>query len=93
MAAWEGCDAAFVEQVSDLVAFGEQDYAEGGGARPWLVVLPSDGKVFAVDAESDVPLRLVNSSLEAFINTFCLLHEYLGHDLPIPPDRIHRSKF
>jgi hypothetical protein len=56
MAAWEGWDAAFVEQVSDLVAFGERDYAEGGGATPWLVVRPSDGNVFAVDAESDEPL-------------------------------------
>ena len=90
MAAREGWDAAFVGQVSDMVAFGERDYAEGGGATPWLVVRPSDGNVFAVDAESDVPLRLLNSSLEAFINTFCLLHKYLGHNLPIPLD-LHSS--
>lgn len=86
MATWEGWDAAFVEQVSDLIAFGERDYAEGGGATPWLVVRLSDGNVFALDAESDMPLRLLNSSLEAFVNTFCLLHQYLGHNSPIPPD-------
>ncbi len=48
--------------------------------------LESDGKVFGVDVEADDPLFVVNSTLQAFIDTFCLLDKYLGHGQPIPAD-------
>ena len=48
------------------------------------MVRQSDGKVFSVDVEADDPVILLNSSLDAFINTFCLLDKYLGHGQPIP---------
>jgi hypothetical protein len=52
-----------------------------------LVVRQSDGKVFGVDVERDEKkLFLLNSSLQAFIDTFCLLDRYLGHGRPIPAD-------
>jgi hypothetical protein len=82
----EEYDAPIVERPSDFIVFGEWDYSEGGGARPWPVVRRGDGKVFGVDVERDVPLFLLNSSLHAFINTFYLLDEYLGHGQRIPAD-------
>ena len=51
-----------------------------------LAIRQSDGKVFDVDVEADESLCLLNSSLEAFIDTFCLLDKYLGHGQPIPAD-------
>ena len=50
------------------------------------MVRQSDGKVFGVDVEANDPLFVLNSSLEAFIDTFCLLDKYLGHGQPIPAD-------
>src|SRR5215471_14580175 len=78
VAAELGCSLPDAEQVSDFIVFGLWNFNEGGGARPLLVVRQSDGKVFDVDVESDEELYLLNSSLEAFIDTFCLLDKYLG---------------
>jgi hypothetical protein len=85
MAEWE-CDLSDVGQVPDFIVFGEGDYSEGGGAHTLLVVRQSDGKVFDVDVEDYEPLSLLNSSLQAFIDTFCLLDKYLRHGQPIPTD-------
>lgn len=79
-------DPPIVERVRDYVVFGEWDYAEGGGAHPLLLVRRSDAKVFGLEVENDAPLFLMNSSLLAFINTFYLLDEYLGHNKKIPDD-------
>jgi len=79
-------DLADIEHGSDLIVFGMWNYNEGGGARPALVVRQSDGKVFGVDVEANDPLFVLNSSLEAFIDTFCLLDKYLGDGQPIPAD-------
>ena len=79
-------DVTDIEQVSDFIVFGMWNFCEGGGARPALVVRQSDGKVFSVDVEADEPLFLLNSSLQAFIDTFCLLDKYLGRGQPIPAD-------
>jgi hypothetical protein len=79
-------DVTDIEQVSDFIVFGKWSYAEGGGARSLLVVRQRDSKVFGVDVEGDEPLFLLNSSLPAFIDTFCLLDKYLGHGQPIPAD-------
>jgi hypothetical protein len=84
MAEWQ-CDLSDVEQVPDFIVFGEYDHDEGL-AHPLLVVRQSDGKVFRVDVEAYEPLLLLNSSLQAFIDTFCLLDKYLGHGQPIPAD-------
>jgi hypothetical protein len=79
-------DVADIEHVSDFIVFGMWDYNTGGGAQPLLVVRQSDGKVFGVDVEANDPLFVVNSSLEAFVDTFCLLDKYLGQGQPIPAD-------
>jgi hypothetical protein len=83
MAEWE---APLLKDASDFIVFGDYDYAEAGGAGPWLVVRRSDGKVFDVDLEREVSAFLLNSSLRAFIDTFYLLDKYLGHGDPIPRD-------
>src|SRR5712671_5356800 len=83
---YSDADVTDIERVSDFIVFGEEDYSEGGGAHPLLVVRQSDGKVFGVDVEAYEPLFLLNSSLQAFIDTFCLLDKYLGHGQPIPAD-------
>ena len=76
-------DLPVVERASDYIVFGEYDYGEGV-ARPWLVVRRSDGNVFRLQVENDVPLTVLNSSLLAFINTFYLLDEYLRNGKQIP---------
>jgi len=78
-------DVADIEPGSDFIVFGMWNFDEGGGARPALTVRQTDGKVFWVDVE-DEPVSLLNSSLQAFIDTFCLLDKYLGHGHAIPAD-------
>jgi len=54
-----------------LSLFGEQDYAEGGGAAPYLGIHRDTGQVFALDVESESsPLCLLNSDIDKFILTF-----------------------
>jgi hypothetical protein len=79
-------DVADIEHGSDFIVFGMWNFNEGGGSRPALAVRQSDGKLFDVDVEVYEPLSLLNSSLETFIDTFCLLDKYLGHGQPIPAD-------
>lgn len=82
---YSDADVADIAQVPDFIVFGEYDYAEGvSGAL--LVVRQTDGKVFRVDVESDEPVCLLNSSFQAFVDTFCLLDKYLGHGQEIPAD-------
>lgn len=70
---------------SDLLAFGEQDFAEGGGARPWLCVRQRDGSVCGFDPEREQPIFPLNSSVERFVETFRLLDGFLGRGVPLPP--------
>jgi hypothetical protein len=71
---------------SELLVFGEQDFAEGGGAHPWLCVRERDGSVYGWDPEREDPMFLLNSSVEQFIATFRLLNDYLPKNKPLPPD-------
>jgi len=72
--------------VSDLLVFGEQNFAEGGGACPWLCVRMRDGSVYGFDPERENPMFLLNSSIERFIATFRLLDEYLRTNAKLPLD-------
>jgi hypothetical protein len=64
----------------ELLIFGEYDYAEGGGAHPFLGVHRKSGVVYALDFERDTPLVILNSGLEAFVKTF----EAIDADLTKP---------
>jgi hypothetical protein len=51
--------------------FGEEDVAEGGGARPFLGLGLNDGKVYGLDVERDrSPMFLLNSDIDRFVKTF-----------------------
>jgi SUKH-4 immunity protein len=72
--------------ASDLLVFGEQDFAEGGGAFTWLCVRKRDGSVVGFDPELANPIFLLNSSIERFVATFRLLNEYLAENEPLPAE-------
>jgi hypothetical protein len=72
-------------ESSELLAFGEQDFAEGGGARSWLCVRDRDGSIHGFDLEREKPMFLPNSSVERFIATFLFLNDYLARKKPLPP--------
>lgn len=72
--------------AAGLLAFGEQDYAEGGGSRSWLCVRESDGAVYGFDPALEEPLVLLNSSVRQFVETFKMLDGYLSKDGVLPPD-------
>jgi hypothetical protein len=78
----EGSDAA----SSELLVFGERDFADGGGARPWLCVRERDGSVYGFDPEREQPVFLLNSSVERFVATFRLFNDHLAKNEPLPPD-------
>jgi hypothetical protein len=69
----------------ELLIFGEYDYADGGGARPFLGVRQSDAVVCGLDVEREGDkLFVLNSSIEQFIETFRFFNEYLGSGKPLP---------
>jgi hypothetical protein len=88
-----------------LFIFGEQDYADGGRASPYLVIDGISGAVFALDIESaEHPLRFINSSTDQFIRSFAVLDAELRHAGPmrnciveilmvIDPDGFSRSEW
>ena len=56
------------EEWSDCLVFGSYDYAEGGGASPWIAVRESDGAILALDIERENDRTIIfNSSLDRFI--------------------------
>jgi hypothetical protein len=70
-----------------LAIFGEYDYAEGGGAHVLLGVRERDGRVYGLDFERDEkPMFLLNSGLEAFIETFECLDAHLRKGRALPSD-------
>ncbi len=71
---------------SELLVFGKQGIAEGGGASPWLCVREGDGSVYGFDPERKDPMFLLNSSIDRFVATFRLLNDYLAKNNPLPPD-------
>lgn len=77
-----GGDPAWCE----LLVFGEQGFAMGGGARPWLCVKRRDGSVYGFDPEREKPMFLLNSSVERFVATFQLFDSFLSRNKSLPPD-------
>lgn len=70
-------------QWASLFLFGEQDFAEGGGARPFVGIEHNTGQVLGLDVERDAScLFLYSSDLDSFIRTFTLLDEALRSGTP-----------
>jgi hypothetical protein len=57
-----------------LYLFGDADYAEGGGAHTFIGIDVLSGLVKGLDVESEEPLFIINTNIDAFIKTFCLLN-------------------
>lgn len=74
------------EDWFNLLIFGEYDYAEGGGAHPWLGIHQANGFVYGLDPKRAVPMFLLNSSIERFIRTFRFLDESLSRGKQLPLD-------
>jgi hypothetical protein len=73
------------EEWSGCLVFGSYDYAEGGGASPWIAVRQQDGVVWALDIErADETMTCFNSSIDRFISTFRALDEHLRMGRPLP---------
>ena len=54
-----------------LCLFGQENFAEGGGANPYLAVDRDTGQIFGLDVERDsAQLFLLNSDIERYILTF-----------------------
>ncbi len=79
---------AIPNEWSDLLIFGEYDYAEGGGARPWIAVRASDGAACGLDVEQadERAVFLFNSSIGGFVQTFAALDPYLRRGQRLPAD-------
>jgi hypothetical protein len=61
-----------------MFIFGEQDFAEGGGARPFVTVHAQTGEVWGLDVERERSAAfLLNSSIAAFIDSFLVLDDVL----------------
>jgi len=66
------------EDWCDYGVIGREDYAEGGGASPWIAIRERDGYVCGLDIERDGETTFIyNSSLDRFIATFDLLDKHL----------------
>jgi hypothetical protein len=66
------------QQWTALHIFGEQDYAEGGGATPFLGVHAESGEILGLDLDRDESqIYLLNSNIDLFIRTFLEFDEVL----------------
>ena len=62
----------------ELYLFGEEDYAEGGGASAWVGIEPERGIIYGLDPERDQEaIFLRNSSIERFVSTFVSFDKFL----------------
>ena len=81
-------DGGLPDEWSKFLVFGWYDYAEGGGAAPWIGVRKRDGAVHGLDIEREDggATFMFNSSIGRFIDSFAALGQYLRNGQPLPPD-------
>jgi hypothetical protein len=73
--------------------FGVYDYAEGGGASPWIAFRERDGYVCGLDIERQGETVFVfNSSVDCFISTFSLFDQNLRAGQKLPPGFASRAE-
>jgi len=96
---------AIEEHWRSLRIFGEEDYAEGGGSRPYLGIHLESGEIYGLDLERvKSQMFLLNSNIERFVETFLALDQVLrpgglldpqiGERLKrIDPDAFERSEW
>ena len=70
---------------NSLFLFGEQDFADGGGASPYLGVHQDTGEVCGLDVERKTsPVFLLNSNIDRFIRTVQKIDEMFRHASRVP---------
>jgi hypothetical protein len=70
-----------------LLIFGEQQFAQHGGASPFVSVHGQTGEVFGLDLEREHAVAFpLNSSISAFIRTFLLFNDALEAGGAMPTD-------
>jgi len=70
-----------------ILIFGEEDVADGGGASPILGIHQKTREVLGIDVEREPSaVFLLNSSVPAFVATFLLLEKVLGCGGELPRD-------
>ena len=72
------------ESWRSLLIFGSIEYCDGGGGSPWVALRDSDLSVCGLDVERSDSVFSFNSSVDGFIRTFILLHDYLSLGQPLP---------
>lgn len=78
---------------SELFIFGEEDFAEGGGASPFVTIQSQTGMVFGLDVERDGDATfLLNSSVSHFIETFRVFDEVLRTGIASPSGLLERVR-
>jgi len=61
-----------------LYLFGQEDYAKGGGASPFLGVHGDTGEIMGLDVEREASkMFLLNSNIDRYIRTFQKFDEVL----------------
>ena len=69
-----GCDID--KEWTALYLFGEENFAEGGGARPWLGVHKDTGEIFGLDIERESSVMFfLNSNITRFVETFRVFND------------------
>jgi hypothetical protein len=67
-----GCDLE--REWRTLWVFGEQDFADGGGACPYICVHGDNGRIYGLDVErSSDHMFLFNFNADGFVRTFTVL--------------------
>jgi hypothetical protein len=73
-----GCDIE--DEWTTLFLFGEEDYADGGGASSYLGVHRDTGEICGLDVErEESQVFILNSNVDRFIQTFQKIDEMLSH--------------
>jgi hypothetical protein len=84
-----GCNIE--DEWTTLYIFGQEDYADGGGASPYLGVHLDTGEICGLDVERDESqVFILNSNVDRFIRTFQKIDEMLRHT-PVAPEVLFRA--
>jgi hypothetical protein len=76
---------------TSLYLFGEEDFADGGGASPYLGVHQDSGEIYGLDVErEESQVFLLNSNADKFIQTFQTVEEML-RNMPVAPGTLSKA--
>jgi len=65
---------------SDILVFGRQNYASGGGASPFVGVHCGSWEVLELDVESEVEVSFYNTDVDAFVASFLAFDQVVRGD-------------